>query len=133
MPRTRDISNSDDLIDSRDVIKRIAELEDSEDDDEKAELATLLAPKLCNAQATWQASNGYRVCPDCYLLESDTRLFTHASEYGPEGCLGRCDRPTDGLGAMSMSRRRALRPDLYAVSPASQRAQDHADTMRGAK
>lgn len=41
--KTREINNSDDVIDSRDVIARIEELEgmDSRDDDEAAELATL--------------------------------------------------------------------------------------------
>ena len=41
--KTRDISNSDDVIDSRDVIERIGELEgqDELDDEEKAELAVL--------------------------------------------------------------------------------------------
>jgi hypothetical protein len=43
MPRTREISNIDDVIDSRDVIARIEELEgiDEPDDDERDELNTL--------------------------------------------------------------------------------------------
>jgi len=43
MPRTREISNSDDVVDSRDVIARIEELEgiNEPDDDERDELNTL--------------------------------------------------------------------------------------------
>ena len=45
MARTTEITNSDDIIDSRDVIARIDELEgmDERDDDEDAELAALKA------------------------------------------------------------------------------------------
>lgn len=39
----QEITNSEDIIDSRDVIARIEWLEDTEDDDEKTELATLQA------------------------------------------------------------------------------------------
>ena len=41
----RDVSNSEDILDSRDIIKRIEELEGIEerDDDEKVELTALLA------------------------------------------------------------------------------------------
>ncbi len=41
MPYTKDISNSDDVIDSRDVIARIKYLEGTEDEDEQAELKLL--------------------------------------------------------------------------------------------
>lgn len=41
--RSIDISNADDVIDSRDVIERIKQLDGTEDGDEKTELAALVA------------------------------------------------------------------------------------------
>jgi len=41
MTKTTEITNSLDVIDSRDIIERIKELKDTEDEDEKAELASL--------------------------------------------------------------------------------------------
>jgi len=41
--RTREISNSDDIIDSCDVIQRISDLEGADDEDEKKELDALKA------------------------------------------------------------------------------------------
>ena len=40
---TKEISNSEDVIDSRDINERINWLEDTDDDDEKAERAALIA------------------------------------------------------------------------------------------
>ena len=41
--RTREISNSDDIIDSHDVIQRISDLEGTDDEDEQKELDALKA------------------------------------------------------------------------------------------
>ena len=43
MPRTKELTNREDIIDSRDVIARIDALEGTEDEDEQAELAALKA------------------------------------------------------------------------------------------
>jgi len=49
-------------------------------------------PTLCNNPATFLYGGGYKVCGECRKMESTTGTrHTHD--------LGRCDRPTDGLGA----------------------------------
>jgi hypothetical protein len=90
---TREISNSDDVIDSRDVIARIAELEDivppaEEDDgtfnDERAELAALkaLADEAEGYAPDWQYGETLirrsyfveyveELCEDCGYLPKD--------------------------------------------------------------
>ena len=61
----------------------------------------------CNQPARWVApGTGYRVCGACRLLEDLTAAETVAWFEGPSGP---CDRPTDGLGAMSWPRRLAAR------------------------
>lgn len=55
-------------------------------------------PKRCNKPASRYADNGYRVCEACHKLESAADTFT--VELG----IGRCDRPTDGLGAARLER-----------------------------
>jgi hypothetical protein len=46
--------------------------------------------KRCNKSASYLAmANGYRVCHDCYQLETEQARFAHM----PASVLGRCDRP----------------------------------------
>lgn len=52
---TTEISNSQDVIDSRDVIERIAELEGTEDEDELTELKALQAlAEQCEGCGDWE-------------------------------------------------------------------------------
>lgn len=57
-----------------------------------------IAPERCNKPASRYADNGYRVCESCLTLENAADRFT--LELG----IGRCDRPTDGLGAARLER-----------------------------
>jgi hypothetical protein len=71
MPRTREISNIDDVIDSRDVIARIEELEgiDEPDDDERDELNTLkeLAEEAEGYSPDW--AYGSTLIRDSYFMD----------------------------------------------------------------
>ena len=52
-------------------------------------------PDRCNKPSThYSPSNGYRVCLDCKALESKDVVWG-VGTFGS----GRCDRPTDDLGA----------------------------------
>ena len=81
---TEAISNDKDIIDSRDVIERIDELEDSLDSDEAAELAALkaLAEEASDYAPDWEY--GETLIRDSYFKD-------YAQELA-EDC---CDMPAD--------------------------------------
>ena len=76
------ISNSDDVIDSRDVIARIEELEDSDDDDDKEELDAL--------KALAEEAKGY--APDWHYGATLVR-DSYFTEYAEELCKDIGDLP----------------------------------------
>lgn len=67
--KTTEITNEQDVIDSRDIIERIAELEDTEDDDEKAELEALkaLEEEASGYSSDWEY--GSQLIRDSYFAE----------------------------------------------------------------
>lgn len=83
MPIPQEISNNEDVIDSRDVIARIEWLADTEDDDEKAELAALqaLADKAEGYCSDW--SYGATLIRDSYFTQYAEEL---ADDIGAIDC-----------------------------------------------
>ena len=79
------ISNSDDLIDSRDVIARIDELEGAEDEDEQAELTALeaLRDEAEGYAADWRY--GETLIRDSYFEDYARQLAEDI------GALDKCD------------------------------------------
>lgn len=89
-----DISNADDIIDSRDVIARIEELEEIEtrDDDEEAELAALKAFAAEGADYAPDWDYGETCIRDSYFVEYAQQLAEdigaiNADATWPNNCI----------------------------------------------
>jgi antirestriction protein len=67
--KTKTLSNLDDIIDSRDVIERIEYLQGTDDDDEKEELAALVALAEEGADYAPDWSYGEALIRDSYFVE----------------------------------------------------------------
>jgi hypothetical protein len=77
-----EITNSQDTIDSRDIIKRIEYLEDTEDEDEKQELA--------NLEALQEQAEGYSEWQEGAQLIRDSYFEEYAQEFaGDIGAIGK--------------------------------------------
>ena len=61
--------------------------------------------KRCDAPAHLHSKNGMRLCTQCAMREmekhDDLMLFD-------DGSVAKCDRPVDGMGAASWSKRKHL-------------------------
>ena len=81
--RTKEITNCDDVIDSRDVIARIVYLEGTEDEDEQVESAKLkaLAEEAEGYCEDWR--HGATLINESYFTEYAEQLASDIGDYNP--------------------------------------------------